>query len=466
MKPHNSITYEELEVRLDDKPNKEGFNVRESLQRFDFRKDPRINLVPTEDLEVRRTLLLLNEPESNDGEDVFTRRERLIELLLANKTYMEIFESSLLKDDNKIEEEDEEEDEDFFTPASEELKNARRFLVQYSTDRAKRRLHKERQEAIHFDISKEIKYRRALAHQLENIGLLGSQIASSRPISSVKFSPDDKHMAVGSWDGSIKTISARSLNIKSSVENAHIGKVGEVDWNSSGDLLATGGEDGSVKLFTVQLGELRQAAVLRGHERRVAGCRFHPCGRYIASASFDNTWRLWDAETNHELLLQEGHGKEVFCLAFQSDGSLLCSAGLDCTGMIWDIRSGNCAMVLSGHTKPIYSVDWSPRGFEVATASGDGTVNIWDIRKTNQPQVLLAHNNIVSGIRFEKYDGKFLMSCGYDKNINVYSGDNWNKITVLKGHTDKILALDVSKHDMSIVSAGWDRSVKSWNVDN
>lgn len=51
----------------------------------------------------------------------------------------------------------------------------------------------------------------------------------------------------------------------------------------------------------------------------------HPSGDYIASASFDTTWRLWDAETTQELLLQEGHSKEVYSVEFQNDGSLVAS---------------------------------------------------------------------------------------------------------------------------------------------
>jgi U4/U6 small nuclear ribonucleoprotein PRP4 len=64
-------------------------------------------------------------------------------------------------------------------------------------------------------------------------------------------------------------------------------------------------------------------ASLSGHARRVARIGFHPSGRYLGSASFDGTWRLWDVESTQELLLQEGHAKEVYAISFQSDGSLV-----------------------------------------------------------------------------------------------------------------------------------------------
>lgn len=66
-------------------------------------------------------------------------------------------------------------------------------------------------------------------------------------------------------------------------------------------------------------------SVLKGHQGRVCRVAFHPSGRYVASASFDTTWRLWDVPTSKELLLQEGHAKEVYSVEFQNDGALVAS---------------------------------------------------------------------------------------------------------------------------------------------
>ena len=41
-----------------------------------------------------------------------------------------------------------------------------------------------------------------------------------------------------------------------------------------------------------------------GHLDRLARIAFHPSGRYLGTASFDKTWRLWHLETGVELLLQ------------------------------------------------------------------------------------------------------------------------------------------------------------------
>lgn len=101
---------------------------------------------------------------------------------------------------------------------------------------------------------------------------------------------------------------------------------------------------------------------MKGHAGRVCRVAYHAAGRHAASASFDETWRLWDVETGKELLLQEGHSKGVFAVEFQGDGALLCSGGLDAIGRVWDLRSGKTAMVLDGHVKDLLAIDFSPNG--------------------------------------------------------------------------------------------------------
>ena len=66
-------------------------------------------------------------------------------------------------------------------------------------------------------------------------------------------------------------------------------------------------------------------SVMKGHQDRVCRVAFHPSGNYVASASFDTTWRLWDVNATRELLLQEGHSKEVYSVEFQNDGALVAS---------------------------------------------------------------------------------------------------------------------------------------------
>lgn len=145
-------------------------------------------------------------------------------------------------------------------------------------------------------------------------------------------------------------------------------------------------------------------STLSGHSHRVVKVAFHPSGRYLSSASYDGTWRLWDVETSKELLLQEGHSKEVYSVAFQpTDGSLMASGGLDAIGRVWDLRSGRSVMVLDGHIRDILSIDWSEAtGYQLATGSNDDTIKIWDMRMLKCLYTIPGHKSSVSDVKFFK----------------------------------------------------------------
>ena len=398
------VNLEDIDVDIDYTVAGQEENVGTALRRLEFQRQQRLQLVPTDDLEVRTVLGLLNEPEETLNEDKFSRRERLAELLFNNEEHLNTYKNSSLyhghsnpdpissTDGSKIEEED----EDFYTPATAKLIEARKFILPYSIDRSMKRLQSMKERALNFDIGKEINTRRQLNQHLEKMQLVGSQIVSIRPISKVCLMSDNALCATGSWAGDIKILDTKTLDVISGIENGHDGKIGGLAWNSTNTHLVSGADDCLVKIhsFDPDVKIIKELTALQGHTGRVVNVDFHPSGRFVASASFDMTWRLWDIESETELQFQEGHGKEVYSLSFQNDGALLCSGGLDNAAIVWDVRTGKSIMNLQGHAKPIYSVDWSPDGYHIATGGGDGVINIWDIRKTTETTRLLAHNNI------------------------------------------------------------------------
>lgn len=379
---------------------------------------------------------------------------------------------------------EEEEEGDFYTPGEEELVEARHDITRYSIPRAKERLKYQRHLA-ELPFAKHYDYRKKhVIERLSQYGLLGTQYGFDRPACIVRFAPDSKTAAIGSWTGEIKLMGIPDLNEKMVYRGGHTDKIGlawhpqaTVGMSPGGVNLASGGTEGNIHFWNLE--SQTSIATLEGHENRIARVEFHPSGRYLGSASYDTTWRLWDVASQEELLVQEGHSKEVFCIKFHSDGSLVGTGGLDAIGRMWDLRTGRSIMTLDGHVRGIYGLDISPNGYHIATGSADGTIKLWDLRQHKCIFTIPAHTTIISDLKFYNANampaisedltsatGMYLVSSSYDRTIKVWNADTWTHIKTLEGHPDKVMSVDVAPNDKYIISSSWDRTVKLWTQEN
>ncbi|CAN6650963.1 U4/U6 small nuclear ribonucleoprotein Prp4p [Trichomonascus vanleenenianus] len=434
--------------------------------------------VPTNDQRVREILRLLSEPVTYFGEDKGDRRDRLRELLVKRQREGEDI-SVYVGGEEEEESEEEEEEGEFYTPGDPELAEARKFIFEHSREKARKRLEFQK-ESSQLGLRVHVEHRRRVNDHLKSFEALGTQSGFGRPVSATKFAPNAQLLAAGDWKGTIKLFSLPNLKETLSIET-NGGQIGGLAWHPNATLglsssaanLVSGGMNGDVHLWAIE-NPKSPLATLKGHTGRVCKVDYHPTGRFVGSASFDTTWRLWDVETGHELIVQEGHSKEVYGFKFHDDGSLAVSGGLDAIGRVWDLRTGRTVMILDGHIKAIHSVDFSPNGFQVATASADNSVMIWDMRQMKRIYTIPAHSSLVSEVRFFrgadlwtegnpglKDTGTFLATASYDRTIKIWSSDNWLHQKTLND-SEKILSLDISPDQQYIGSGRWDRYVKLW----
>ena len=80
----------------------------------------------------------------------------------------------------------------------------------------------------------------------------------------------------------------------------------------------------------------RVLTTLRGHTGPIYCPTYSPDGKRIATASADQTIKVWDAEDGRVLLTLRGHTHVVNCVTFSHDGHLLASGGIDTTARVWD----------------------------------------------------------------------------------------------------------------------------------
>ena len=69
-------------------------------------------------------------------------------------------------------------------------------------------------------------------------------------------------------------------------------------------------------------------------------------GQILASCGNDRTVKLWDVQSGECLKTLKGHTGEVWSIAFSPLGSILASGSQDGTVKLWDISTGECLNTL------------------------------------------------------------------------------------------------------------------------
>lgn len=256
---------------------------------------------------------------------------------------------------------------------------------------------------------------RLIIHDLGGGGRPAMVESIEPAVTVMAASPDGKHLAVGTREGTVHLLALRTGKIAGN-EQSHRSPVSSLAFSGDGKVLASGSEEGSI--ITRRLATGREEAVSLGDSGAIRVLLYPDAGLELISGSEDGTIRHWASRLRECTATVQGHLGAVKALAAAGEGEMIISGGADGRIKIrrrkdleeqrdlkkepdpllsllalpdgktlissadevltaWDMERGEKLFSLDGRGGGIHSLAQGPRPHTLLSGRADGTINVW-----------------------------------------------------------------------------------------
>ena len=254
------------------------------------------------------------------------------------------------------------------------------------------------------------------------------------------------------------------------------GTITTLEFDPSGQRIATGGSDGVISIWKVPpknsgLWQEESSISFTGNTGTIRSLAFSPNGRFLISSDDSKIITVHNLATGAipAFPLQKAPAN---ALAFTPDSRFLAVGSADGNVYIYDITNYSpVGEPLKGHTFALTAVDFSPDGTSLASSSEDGTLIIWDMSElkkngklTTPPtsKVFQGHTDAVLSVVYGP-DGKSVVSGGRDSAvIEWYTQKVYPMATNFINPVDAVLGLGITNN---LIVDRANRTVTSWDIE-
>jgi len=245
------------------------------------------------------------------------------------------------------------------------------------------------------------------------------------PVSALGFSLDGRMLAGGAGVfGTMTECPVKLWDIGSGGELAtqqrHRRSVRSIAFSRNNRFFATGGDDGTVRIWRVEKGQPSMALPAGSQVTSIA---FSPDSALLAVGGFGTDVTLWNVESGKVFSSFLSGDSYVTSLAFAPDGATLVGGGARPVVKLWKLPDGDQLEGLTGHSTSVRAVAFSGDGQSIAAVANDGAVKTWDFPKRRRASVSEIDAGDVRSLALSS-DGRFVAAGGFGlvKMIDLIAG--------------------------------------------
>ncbi|XP_053398750.1 periodic tryptophan protein 2 homolog [Mercenaria mercenaria] len=247
-------------------------------------------------------------------------------------------------------------------------------------------------------------------HEMPDFNLIHSLNISDKSIATVEFNKTGDWIAFGCsglgqllvWEWQSETYVLK--------QQGHYNNMNCVVYSPDGQNLATGGDDGKVKVWNTSSGFC--FVTFTEHLGGITGVVFNQNGQVVLSSSLDGTVRAFDLNRYRNFrTFTSPRPAQFSCITIDPSGDIVCAGAQDTFEVfVWSMQTGRLLEVLAGHEGPVSSLSFSPTETLLASGSWDKTVKLWDVFENKGAKETLGVSSDVLAVSFRPDGGELAVS--------------------------------------------------------
>ncbi|XP_055678283.1 periodic tryptophan protein 2 homolog [Lutzomyia longipalpis] len=284
-------------------------------------------------------------------------------------------------------------------------------------------------------------------HELPEVNLIHSLSISDYQIDTATFNGTGDWIALGvAGVGQLLVWEWQSENYVMK-QQGHSSDMSCLAYSPDGQFIATGGEDGKVKIWNLHTGFC--FVTFSDHAGPVTAVEFSRNRKFLISASLDGTVRAFDMLRQRNFrTFTTPQPTQFSSVALDCSGELIAAGSQDVFEIyVWSVKLGKLLEVLSGHEAPVVALAFSPIPTSSTLVSGswDKTLKVWNCLETSADHESIDLMSDAVAVAFHPA-GEEVAVATINGNISVFHAKSAQQVALIEGRSD--LGSGVSEVDV------------------